>query len=70
MNNTALLEEKIKKSGYKKKYLAEQLDLSYYGLQKKINNVSDFSSTEISILCRLLNIKTLSEKEKIFFAKG
>ena len=69
MNNTKLLEQKIKESGYKKKYLAGQLNLSYCGFRKKVNNDSDFSSTEIATLCRLLNIKALAEKEKIFFAK-
>lgn len=69
MTNTALLEEKIDKSGYKKSYIAKAIGLkSTFGLSKKIRNENEFKATEINILCDLLNIKTLEEKEAIFFA--
>ena len=68
MTNTALLNQLIKESGLKKKYIAEQLGITGYGLQKKIENLSEFKSSEISIMCDLLNINSLKQKETIFFA--
>ena len=68
MTDTERLNELINKSGYKKKYIAEQLGVTPFGLDKKITNVTEFKASEIGTLCNLLQIKTLSEKERIFFA--
>lgn len=68
MTNTALLEEYIDKSGYKKSYIAEQLGLTAYGFTLKVNNKSEFKASEMTILCKLLKIKT-KDKEAIFFAQ-
>lgn len=68
MTNTSLLEEYIKKSGYKKSYIAAQLGITAYALTLKINNKSEFKANEITILCKLLKIST-KDKEAIFFAK-
>lgn len=68
MTNTKLLEEVIEKSGYKKSYIAKKIGLSAFGLANKINNVTEFKTSEINGLCELLNIHDLEEKEKIFFA--
>lgn len=68
MTNTKLLNEKIAESGLKRKFIAEKLGLSTYGLQRKIENVTEFKASEISALCDVLDIKTATEKEKIFFA--
>jgi transcriptional regulator with XRE-family HTH domain len=67
LTNTTKLRELIKNSGLKKKYIAEKLGITTYGLQKKIDNKSEFKSTEIVTLCKLLHINSLSEKEEIFF---
>ena len=40
MTNTKLLNEKIVESGLKRKFIAEKLGLSTYGLQRKIENVT------------------------------
>lgn len=69
MTNTELLNAKINESGIKRGAIAERLGLSRYGLAKKINGKNDFKSEEILTLCELLNIKTLTEREKIFFVK-
>lgn len=69
MTDTKLLEEKIAESGLKKSYIARMLNLSRQGFKNKCENKSPFSSTHISIMCDLLNIKSLMEKERIFFAK-
>lgn len=65
--NTPYLEEKIKKSGKKKSFLAEKIGCSRSYFFRKLNNQVDFELNEVSVLCKELNISTLSEKEKIFF---
>lgn len=69
MTDTELLMRKIDESGLKRSFIAKKLGLSPYGLSKKINNENEFKGSEIKLLCRLLNIKTLTEKEAIFFAE-
>lgn len=70
MTNTEELEKRIEKSGLKKSYIAKALGLSRQGFKNKCINKSPFTSTEISILCELLSITKLADKELIFFAKG
>ena len=68
MTNTALLEQYIEKSGYKKSFIADQLGITAYGFSLKINNKSEFKASEMTILCELLKINA-RDKEAIFFAK-
>lgn len=68
MTNTELLEKKIAESGYKKSYIAKMIGRSAYGLALKIQNKSEFTAKEIDVLCELLKIESLEEKENIFFA--
>lgn len=68
MTNTEELERLIDESGLKKSYIAKELKLSRQGFKNKCDNRSPFNTFEISILCDLLNITKLSDKEKIFFA--
>lgn len=68
MTDTKELEKIIKDSGLKKSYIAKAVGLSRQGLDNKVKNRSPFTSLEISILCRLLSITNLKDKEKIFFA--
>lgn len=67
MTNTELLKAKIDESGYKLKYIASKLGITYYGFLKKVNNDTEFKASEIQALCDLLNISG-EEKERIFFA--
>ena len=67
MVDTERLKEVIKEKGLKKQWIAEQLGLSRYGLQKKINGENEFLSSEVLNLCKLLDITSLEEKESIFF---
>ncbi len=69
MTNTELLKEYIEKSGLKLTYIAEKMEISRAGLWKKINNLSSFDQYEIEKMCNILQIKTLRDKEAIFFAK-
>lgn len=68
MTNTKLLNDAIGKSGLKKNYIAKAIGITPYCLAKKINNLNEFKLSEVNMLCELLKIKTLSEKERIFFA--
>ena len=70
MTNTNLLVEKIKTSGLKLGFIAEALGISYHWLKRKINGIVPFKAYEIQILCDLLNITDLNEKDEIFFARN
>ena len=70
MVDTQKLCKRIDESGLKKYYIASKVSLTTYGLQKKINNQTQFKSNEIEELWVILKNKTLEEKEKIFFAKN
>ena len=67
MTNTNLLEEYIKKSGYKKSHIISVLGLSRYGFILKCNNKAEFKASEIDTLCKLLNI-SVKDRMAIFFA--
>lgn len=68
MTNTALLEEYIAKSGYKRSFIAKALGITAYALALKINNKSEFKANEIDILCKLLKIG-IKDRMRIFFAQ-
>lgn len=68
MTNTKLLKEKIDSSGLKLGFIAEKLGISYHWLKKKIDGNVAFKAIEIQIICSVLNITDLQEKEDIFFA--
>ena len=67
MTDTEALKKKISDAGLKQGYIAEQLGLSSYGFANKLNNVTEFKATEIQILCEILHVTSLKEKEAIFF---
>lgn len=70
MTDTEQLEAEIKNSGLRKKWIAAQMKLSYYGLQKKIENKNQFKAGEIKELCKILNITSLKKRDEIFFAEN
>lgn len=67
MTNTKEIRELIKASGLKYKALAEKLGITAYTLQLKIDNEQEFKSSEISKLCDVLEIKSLEQKDRLFF---
>lgn len=71
MNNSKLLNKKIDESGKKKSYLAEKVGLSRAGFYNCVNNKDncEFRASQIDILCKELNITSLTERQAIFFAK-
>lgn len=67
MTDTKRLNDIIKERGLKKKYLAQQLNLSAYGLARKIDGKSDFRTGEVVALCDILGITKTTDKYDIFF---
>ena len=65
--NYNLLNQEIRKSGKKLKAIAEDLGLSYSGLRRKLDGVNEFNRTEIETLCRVLNLNTAEDRDKVFF---
>ena len=66
MIETGLLKEKIKESGYRFSWIAKQLNLSSFGMRKKINGENEFKVSEVKKISKLLNLNE-KEREKIFF---
>ena len=66
MTNTNLLRKKIDESGYKLRFIASKLGITYQGFWKKINNETEFKASEMQILRELLNLMD-AEFEQIFF---
>ena len=56
MNNNEIIKD-IKESGLKLNYIAEQLNISYMSLYRKLHNKSSWKYEEIEKLKKLLNIK-------------
>jgi len=69
MVDTLYLEEKIASSGKTKTHLARKMGITIQSFRLKATNKSDFTTTQVSVLCDELGIEKLSEKEKIFFKK-
>lgn len=68
MVNTTLLKEKVKVSGYRPGWIAEQLGITSSAWSYKVNGHRSFTADEIILLCKLLKIRSLKEKEAIFFS--
>ena len=68
MTDVALLKEKIEASGLKQKAIMKRLDISRTTWYYKRNGIYPLTAKEISMLCDILHITSLREKERIFFA--
>ena len=68
MVNTELLNARIEESGYKRAYIASELNITRQSFSSKVNNSTEFLSSEVQKLCKVLGIESLDEKEAIFFA--
>lgn len=68
MTNTNMLRNKVRALGLKYDFLARHLNLTPYGLARKIDNKSEFRASEIQLLSDLLRLSA-NEKEQIFFAQ-
>ena len=68
MVNTEMLNARIEGSGYKRAYIASELNITRQSFCSKVNNSTEFLSSEVQNLCRVVGIESLDEKEAIFFA--
>lgn len=68
MVNLELLKEFIDKSGFKKFFIAEKLNITYPGLWNKLIGNTEFTVSEIRRLKELLNLGD-DEFNRIFFAE-
>ena len=69
MTDVVLLKEKIEESGLKNKAIAQRLGIARTTWYYKRTNVTPLTAEEIRILCDILRITSLREKERIFFSK-
>ena len=67
MVNTEMLNLLIDSSGLKREYIARRIGISRQALYSKINNVTDFTISEVVVLCEVLGIKKPSDRNRIFF---
>lgn len=67
LTNSDALKSLIKSRGLKLKFVADHLGLTSYGFALKLNNKQEFKTSEVAALCELLEIKSLKEKESLFF---
>ncbi len=67
LTDSDALKALIKSRGLKLKYVADCLGLTSYGFALKLNNKQEFKTSEVAALCELLEIKSLKEKEALFF---
>lgn len=67
MTNVTLLAEKIRLSGYRLQYIAEQCGVTYQGLLPKLKGEREFRQTEITALRDLLKLSD-ADCNAIFFA--
>lgn len=70
MVNTQLLDEVIRQSGKSKSFLAGKCGITLQSFRLKRINRNRFNTDEVDVLCNELNIKSLRDKERIFFAKN
>lgn len=68
MTDTELLWSIIDSKGIKRKAVGEAIGMTYQGFLNKMQHKRDFTASEIQRLCEFLNIESLEEKERIFFA--
>lgn len=69
VTNTEMLRDVIKKSGLKLEFIAEKLGITRFSLSKKIENVTEFKTSEVQKMCDVLQITDPQDKEAIFFAQ-
>ncbi|GKH50412.1 hypothetical protein CE91St46_15230 [Eubacteriales bacterium] len=67
MTDSKKLRDAVAAKGLKYNYLADNLGLTPYGLQKKIENDTEFKAGEVKKLSDLLGLSN-RERDAIFFA--
>lgn len=65
--DTEELRKLIKERGLKYGYIASEMGLSTYGLQRKVDGITDFKAKEIVELTSLLRL-TKAQRDSIFLS--
>lgn len=68
MVDTKEINRLIDESGLKREYIAQKIGISRQALYLKIQGYNDFTVREAAVLCEILGIKKISEKDRLFFA--
>lgn len=68
MTDSKLIRQIINSRGLKMKYIAERIGITRYSLQKKIDNITEFKSSEIDAFCNAIGGLSLEDRQRIFFA--
>ena len=63
------LRKRIKSKGYMLSFVADELEITPASLTNKLDNKTSFKLDEVSQLCKILDIKSLKDKEALFFAQ-
>lgn len=69
MTNTEEVRKLIKNKGLKLSYIASQIGLSPRAFTLKLENKYSFTVEEVAKLCEVLEIKSLKERDRLFFAQ-
>ena len=69
MTNTKLFRDTVESCGIKYKMIAKTVGITPYGLQKKIENDTQFKAEEIAAISELLRL-SIRQRDAIFFAKN
>lgn len=69
MVNTEALLDAIDRSGLKLQSIAKDLGMTRISLWRKSRNVTKFRPPEVDAICKIVGIRTKSEKDRIFFAQ-
>ncbi|MBR2132239.1 MAG: hypothetical protein IJ955_06840 [Oscillospiraceae bacterium] len=68
MTDSKLIRDVIRDRGLKIKYIAKEMGLSPYGLQKKMDNISEFKVSEVEAFCSAVGGLDIQARQRIFFA--
>lgn len=67
MTDTEKFRDIVQQKGLKYKFLAAELGITPFGLQKKIENKTEFKASEVQKLSELLGLSE-TERTQIFFS--
>lgn len=67
MTDTKAVKQIVKDKGLKYSYLAKELGITYYSLKKKLDNETEFTTSQVTKLCNLLGITSLTKRQELFF---
>ena len=67
MVNGTLIRETIKERGLKIKFVAKKMGLSHYGLQKKMDNITEFRVSEVETFCDAVGGLSKADMLRMFY---